>query len=154
MSDSPLSQYLRLLRANHDYKQDDIAKYLGVTRGTYSHYENARLVPPTDSLYKLSAFYKVSLNKLIKLSLMGNTKKDIKAAEYVTDDEEIENRFDKLYSEFLNECADMSPDELNKWLSIEDREIVYYYHKLSGSSKRILNYLLRMFLVQDMDKNK
>ena len=68
MSDSPLSQYLRMLRTQNNYTQDELAKYLGVTRSTYSHYENARLMPPTDSLYKLSAFYKISLSKLIRLS--------------------------------------------------------------------------------------
>ena len=102
MSDTPLSQYLRLLRANHEYKQDDIAKYLGITRATYSHYENARLIPPTDSLYKLSAFYKVSLSKLVKLAIMSsnNGKTTERAAEYITNDEEIEAQFDHLYNGF------------------------------------------------------
>lgn len=152
MSDTPLSQYLRLLRSNHGYKQDDLANYLGITRGTYSHYENARLIPPTDSLYMLSAFYKVSLSKLVKLSIMSSNKNKNTphATEYITSTEEMENKFDLIYKDFLNECADMSLEELNKWLTIEDREIAYYYHKLSGQNKRMLNYILRMMIV---DKN-
>ena len=148
MADTPLSQYLRMLRVNHGYKQDDLANYLGITRGTYSHYENARLIPPTDALYKLSAYYKVSLSKLIKLSIMSSDKNSsLKAAEFVTNDEKIESMFDTLYSDFLNECSDMTSDQLSKWASIEDREIIYYYHRLSGQSKRVLNYMLRLMMV-------
>lgn len=151
MADTPLSQYLRLLRSNHNYKQDELANYLGVTRGTYSHYENARLIPPTDSLYKLSAFYKVSLSKLVKLSIMSSNKSEntSKAAEYVLKDEDIEAKSDKLYADFLLECADMSPDDFSHWASIEDRELIYYYHKISGTDKRILNYMMRLLVMRN-----
>lgn len=161
MSDSPLSQYLRLLRTKHEYTQDELAKYLGVTRSTYSHYETARLMPPTDSLYKLSAFYKVSLSKLIRLSVISSSKdnSDIRSSEYVISDEDIEFRFEQLYQDFLEECSDMSAPALNKWMSIEDREIVYYYHQLSGHDKRLMNYMLKLALlkgntVQSEDSSK
>ncbi len=151
MSDTPLSQYLRLLRTKHEYTQDELAKYLGVTRATYSHYETARLIPPTDNLYKLSAFYKVSLSKLIRLSFLSSSKgkEDIKAAEYVVSDEDMEYQFEKLYKDFLTECSDMSPSQLNKWTSIEDRELIYYYHKLSGRDKRLMNYFMKLALLKD-----
>lgn len=154
MSDSPLSKYLRLLRTQNEYTQDDLAKYLGVTRSTYSHYENARLMPPTDSLYKLSAFYKVSLTKLIRLSVISSGKgnENIKAAEYVVTDEDMEFQFEKLYQDFLDECSDMSPSQLNKWASIEDREIMYYYHQLSGHDKRLMNYFMKIALLKDTNK--
>ncbi|MBP3196753.1 MAG: helix-turn-helix transcriptional regulator [Butyrivibrio sp.] len=151
MSDTPLSQYLRLLRTKNDYTQSEIAKYLGVTRATYSHYETARLMPSTDSLYKLSAFYKTSLSKLIRLSVLSSGKgnKDIKAAEYIISDDDMDFQFEKLYQDFLNECSDMSPSQLNQWTSIEDREIVYYYHQLSGHDKRLMNYFLKLALLKD-----
>lgn len=152
MSDTALSHYLRLLRTNGEYTQDDLAKYLGVTRSTYSHYENARLMPSTDALYKLSSFYKVSLSKLIKLAVLsaGKANDDIKSAEYVITEDEIEQGSDKLYSAFLNECADMSPREISRWITIEDREIVYYYHMLAGREKRLMNYFMKLFI---LDKN-
>ena len=153
MSDTPLSQYLRMLRNSKEYTQDDLAKYLGVTRSTYSHYENSRLIPPTDSLYKLSAFYKVSLSKLVKLSVLSSGKgnESIKSAEYVLTDEDIEFRFDNMYSDFLKECSDMSASQLSKWMSIEDREMVYYYHQLSGRDKRLMNYFLRLSMLRNPD---
>ena len=151
MSDTPLSQYLRLLRTQTDYTQDDLAQYLGVTRSTYSHYENARLMPPTDSLYKLSAFYKISLSKLVRLSVLSSGKgnESLKAAEYVISDEDMEFQFEKLYQEFLDECSDMSPSQLNKWATIEDREIVHYYHQLSGHDKRLMYYFMKIALLKD-----
>ena len=151
MSDSPLSKYLRLLRNQTDYTQDDLAKYLGITRSAYSHYENARLMPPTDSLYKLSAFYKISLSKLVRLSVLssGKENENIKAAEYVISDEDMEFQFEKLYQDFLDECSDMSPSQLNKWATIEDREIVYYYHQLPGHDKRLMNYFMKIALLKE-----
>ena len=145
MADTALSQYLRMLRVNKDCTQDEIARYLGVTRATYSHYENARLMPSTDSLYKLSAYYKVPLTRLIRLSVLasGKDNEDIKAAEYVISDEDIEYNFDLLYQEFLKECSDMTPQQLSRWVTIEDRELLYYYHKLSGREKRLMNYFVR-----------
>ncbi|MBO5621203.1 MAG: helix-turn-helix transcriptional regulator [Butyrivibrio sp.] len=156
MSDTPLSQYLRLLRTTNEHTQEDLARYLGVTRSTYSHYENARLMPPTDSLYKLSAYYKVSLSKLVRLSVLSSGKgnEDIRAAEYVLSDEDIELQFDTLYKDFLAECSDMSPSQFSKWASIEDREIVYYYHQLSGHDKRLMNYVMKLSLLRDPSESK
>ena len=153
MSDTPLSQYLRMLRTDNDLHQDDLAKYLGITRATYSHYENARLMPPTDALFKLSAYYKISLSKLIRLAVMSLSKdnEDIRSCEYVLSDNDLTLEFDSLYNNFLDECADMSQKELVKWTSIEDREIIFYYHKLSGRDKRLFNYFLRLAVISNFD---
>jgi len=69
--------------------------------------------------------------------------KDIKSAEYVLSDEDIEDRLDTIYNDFLKKCSDMSPRELNRWVTIEDRELIYY-HQLSGREKRLMNYFLRI----------
>lgn len=154
MSDSPLSQYIRMLRTKNDLNQDDLAEYLGVTRSTYSHYENDRLMPPTDALYKLSAYYKVSLSKLIRLAVlsMGSDNEDIRSSEYIISDDDMAMELDLLYSEFLDECADMSPKDLNKWVSIDDRELIYYYHQLSGRDKRLFAYFLKLAVMSNFDK--
>ncbi len=147
MKDTPLSNYLRFLRNNHGYSQDELAALLGVTRSTYSHYENARIMPSTESLVKLSAFYKVSLSKLINLAVMSSGEQEERVpqgAEYVITDEEIEGQKDRLYADFLKECADMTPAKLSKWASIEDRELIYYYHRLDGRSKRLINNVVKM----------
>lgn len=156
MSDTPLSRYLRLLRNQHNYTQDKVANFLGITRGTYSHYETARLIPTTEALYKLSSFYNVPLAKLVRLSLLGNKKEsqDLSSVEYVISDEQIELEFDALYSDFLEECADMTPSDLNQWITIEDREIVYYYHQLSGHNKRLMNYFMKLSVLKEPNPEK
>ncbi|SCY45713.1 helix-turn-helix transcriptional regulator [Butyrivibrio sp. INlla14] len=146
MADSPLAQYLRLLRDKYDYKQDDVAKYLGITRATYSHYETSRLMPPTEALYKLSIFYKIPLNKLIKLSIASSKgENQTLDAQVVLDTEsDLQADFDGLYQDFLSECADMSAPQLKKWTSMEDLEMLYYYHQINSRDKRVINYLLRL----------
>ena len=154
MSDTPLSKYIRMLRTDKDLNQQELAKILGVTRATYSHYETARIIPPTDTLYKLSNYYKVSLSRLIRLAVLslGEENRENRSAEYVISDNDISLEFDSLYKSFLDECADMSPKELGKWASIEDREIIFYYHRLSDHDKRLFYYFLKLGALNSFDK--
>jgi transcriptional regulator with XRE-family HTH domain len=145
MKDTPLAKYLRMLRDNQGLKQDEVARQLGITRGTYSHYENGRLTPPADALYKLSSIFHVSLEQLIRLSMEKDGEDSVKfnSAEVVEKDEDIQQDSDAIYNSFLSECADMSKDRLAKWVTIEDRELIYYYHRLSGRDKRIVKFFLK-----------
>lgn len=145
MKDTPLAKYLRMLRDNQGLKQDEVARQLGITRGTYSHYENGRLTPPADALYKLSSIFHVSLEQLIRLSMEKDGEDSVKfnSAEVVEKDEDIHQDSDAIYNSFLSECADMSKDRLAKWVTIEDRELIYYYHRLSGRDKRIVKFFLK-----------
>ena len=42
---------------------------LGVTRQTYSHYENCRLVPSTETLYRIAVFYGIPIEKMIRIAV-------------------------------------------------------------------------------------
>lgn len=149
MKDTPLAKYLRMLRDSQDLKQEDIARQLGITRGTYSHYENGRLIPPADALYKLSSIFHVSLDQLVRLSMEKDGEESLKfhSSEFVEKDEDIETNSNALYNNFLAECADMSKDQLARWVSIEDRELLYYYHRLSGRDKRIVKFFLKAIAI-------
>ena len=68
MNSTPLSNYLRMLRENNKLRQNDLANLLGISRSAYSHYETAQTVPTTDSLRIIADYYKVSLEKLVRLS--------------------------------------------------------------------------------------
>ena len=67
--------------------------------------------------------------------------------EFVEKDEDIETNSNALYNNFLAECADMSKDQLARWVSIEDRELLYYYHRLSGRDKRIVKFFLKAIAI-------
>lgn len=56
---------LREVRIEHGYKQAEIAKVLGVTRSTYTHYENeSRSIPP-EAIVTLANFYRCSSDELL-----------------------------------------------------------------------------------------
>ena len=55
---------IRDLREDHDYKQEYVAKYLGVQQTTYSKYELGKVNVPVEMLMKLADFYHVSLDYL------------------------------------------------------------------------------------------
>ena len=54
-------QYLRELR---DWKQQDVADALGVSRSTYANYESGRRAPDLSILMNLADIYGISLDEL------------------------------------------------------------------------------------------
>ena len=53
---------LKLLRNEKELTQDDISKYLGVSRTTYNNWEQGTVLLPLDIADKLSVYYKVRLS--------------------------------------------------------------------------------------------
>lgn len=56
---------IRNLRIDHEYTQEQIAKYLNVSQNTYSQYETGVLSYPIAALEKLADFYGISTDYLI-----------------------------------------------------------------------------------------
>ena len=61
-------EIIRNLREDHEYKQETIAKYLGVVQQTYSNYAKGHTSLPLDYLVKLTKFYNVSADFLLGLT--------------------------------------------------------------------------------------
>ena len=61
-------EMIRNLREDQEYKQETIAKYLGVVQQTYSNYEKGHTSLPLDYLVKLTKFYNVSADFLLGLT--------------------------------------------------------------------------------------
>lgn len=57
---------LKDLRNDHDYLQEDIAKYLNVTQPTYCDYENGKIKIPIEVYIKLADFYDTSIDYIVK----------------------------------------------------------------------------------------
>ena len=57
--------------------------------------------------------------------------------------------FESLLKDFLNECTDMKNIDLNQWVTVEDREVLYHYHKLSKNNKQLLLSILRILAISD-----
>lgn len=56
---------LKYLRTANKKNQEDVAKYLGVTRPAYSAYENDKRKLDNDSLVKLADYYGVTTDYLL-----------------------------------------------------------------------------------------
>lgn len=129
MGNSPLGNYLKMLREQKGLTQDDVAKALEIGRGAYSHYENSRNNPTLPKLRALADLYNIPVAKLVELSALSFEK-----SQSGSSDE---------YLEFLNDCSDMKPKDMAEWISVSDRELIYYFHKLSVRDQAILKDLAK-----------
>lgn len=60
-----LSDKLRYLRINRNLTQNDVGKYLSMTRQGYAHYEKGTRSPDYQTLLKLADFYQLSVDDLV-----------------------------------------------------------------------------------------
>lgn len=65
MNNSSLGEKLLRLRKEMKMTQDDVAKILGMSRTSFSKYENGNSAPPLQVLRKIAAIYNVGLEYLI-----------------------------------------------------------------------------------------
>lgn len=79
-------KYLKLLRKEKKYKQDEVAEFLGIKRQAYSHYETGRNFPPVETISKIAELYQIEPLKLFMLlSDAGNgmiTSEEMELLEY------------------------------------------------------------------------
>lgn len=64
-----LASNLKILRSNRKLSQEDVAGQLGMTRSSYSGYENGVAEPGIENLVKLGKFYRIPLDDLVKRNL-------------------------------------------------------------------------------------
>lgn len=64
-----IGENLKLLRKRKGLSQEEIAGELGLTRSSYSGYENGVAEPNLETLIKFSEYFNISLDKLIKRQL-------------------------------------------------------------------------------------
>ena len=63
------SENLKTLRKSCGFKQEDVAKVLGIDRSAYSYYEGGKTQPSLTNLIKIAHMFKVDVDELI-----GNNK--------------------------------------------------------------------------------
>ena len=61
-----IGKNLKALRKRKKLSQEEFATELGLTRSSYSGYENGVAEPNLQTLVKFGAFYSISLDKLVK----------------------------------------------------------------------------------------
>ncbi len=63
-----LANRMRELRKAAGLTQDEVAKYLNIERQTYCNYENQNRTPPLEIVLRLSDYYHVSVDYLLRES--------------------------------------------------------------------------------------
>src|SRR5690606_26931001 len=61
-----LGERLKESRVNKGYSQGDVADFLHISRQSISKWENGNSYPDLDNLVKLSTYYEVSIDELLK----------------------------------------------------------------------------------------
>lgn len=125
-SNTPLGKKLLNLRKEYKMTQNDVAKILGMSRTSFSKYENGIANPPLQVLRKIAAIYNVGLeylifdeNTLIRLNDPLNE-----------DDETAEVPFSKI--------TDLKPIEkeiIGKFRTLSDEEKTEFIEQFMKSDK-------------------
>jgi transcriptional regulator with XRE-family HTH domain len=108
------AERLKLLRAERELSQTDIARLLGVTRSTYQNWEVGRAFPPEERLSAIADLFGTSVDYL-----MGRT--EVRATYRVPDDlpRDVLAEFAKLPEEarriLVNATGQLSADD---WRSL------------------------------------
>lgn len=64
-----LQENLHYLRVEARYSQADLAQKLGISRHTYLNYETGIRIPTLEAMRRISEFYNVSIDSMLKESL-------------------------------------------------------------------------------------
>ena len=91
------------LRLKNNISQKEIAKYLGINQSTYSKFELNKAAISIELLNKLSNYYHVSLDYLLKITDKPNIKVDNEEIDKVQAGKNLKNirKEKKLYQETL-----------------------------------------------------
>lgn len=68
---------LRLLRQEKEVSQQEVADYLQITRQAYNNYENGKREPDYEILLKLSEYFNVSVDYLVRGETSAERGKEI-----------------------------------------------------------------------------
>lgn len=66
MNTQKIGEFLKILRRERKWTQEELGEKIGVTNKTISKWENGNYMPPIDVLLMLSEMYGVTINELIK----------------------------------------------------------------------------------------
>lgn len=68
-----IARNIKSLRENHGKNQEQFAADLGVARPTISNWENGKVLPTSEQLFRIVEVYSISLDELIGLNLSSET---------------------------------------------------------------------------------
>lgn len=79
-----IGAFLRALRKEKGYTQEQLGEELGITNKTVSRWETGTYLPPVEMLQQLSALYRVSINEILSGERLTEETYREKAEENIT----------------------------------------------------------------------
>ena len=130
MANTALAERIRELRKFHNYNQADVAAALDVARQTYSHYETGKRKANHEILYKLANFYGITVDDLLKNTVQTDSYTNLGAT--------MPNQTEEDLSEYLAYFNTDANKRKYQFHSILEKELLYYFEKLSEADKKEL----------------
>lgn len=94
-----IAKKLRMLRAEYNLTQSDVANKLGITQQTYSKYENQTINMDSETIIKICDLYGVSSDYLLGIKEAPKAAKKKKTVAYKASEDEIKTIVKKVLSE-------------------------------------------------------
>lgn len=94
-----IAKKLRMLRAEYNLTQSDVANKLGITQQTYSKYENQTINMDSETIIKICDLYGVSSDYLLGIKETPKAAKKEKTVAYKASEDEIKTIVKKVLSE-------------------------------------------------------
>lgn len=125
-----LGERLRRLREQKKMTQNDVAKYLGITRPAYTQYENDVRKPDPDTLAKLADLFSVSIDYLVTGRELDERTDDSTHASLVSPEqaeflkwveENLEGAFFYEFHGTPDEMKEEAMETLKLWWEMEKR---------------------------------
>ncbi len=130
MENTILAHKLKELRTAHGYTQDYVASALGIVRQTYSHYETGKRTPNSEAIYKLSSLYHITSDELLAFAM----KQPEPTTTYPFSHEHEKNQL----QEYVEYCNQPTNQQKYRLFSNLEKELLFYFSKLSETDKREL----------------
>ena len=128
---------LKRLRTRRKMSQEDMARYLGITRQGYSKYENEKSEPSFQMLMRIADLFEVSVDELIGYSSTNHGISDDKETETLNQLGISSEEFDTLTA-YQQEALD--------WAANND------YLQFKNKSENIMDMIERIEIAYEVDK--
>lgn len=107
-----ITESLKSIRKQYKMTQEDVAKFLGISRSGYTYYETGKSLPSIDVLKKLAAIYDTTIDAVV-----GNPVKT------------VTSRYGRAGA-VMEDCSDPL-----MYMKKEEQEIIMAYRLLSDEAK-------------------
>lgn len=140
-----MSSYLQALklielRKKHKYTQNDISKYLQMTRAGYSQYELGKRTPTNDILLSLAQLYHIDIEELINVELILSDINPDKSSDIISDA--------KSLHAFGMKCLKTTPKLALNTLKHSDVDFLIKFMKVDSASQRRITLFMKTLLKQ------